>query len=44
MTIILRITKDLPSGTISRSWIVKTLKRSEEFVRKLEIKTFSTVR
>ncbi len=33
MAITFRIAKDLPHGTISRSWVAKTLNRSEEFVK-----------
>lgn len=34
MAITFRIAKDLPPGTISRSWVAKTLNRSEDFVKK----------
>ena len=35
MAITFRIAKDLPTGTISRPWIAKTLNRSEEFLKKM---------
>ncbi len=34
MTITLRIPKHLPPGTICRSWVAKTLNRSEDFVKR----------
>ncbi len=34
MAITFRIAKDLPPGTISRSWVAKTLNRSENFVKR----------
>ncbi len=33
MAITFRIAKDLPPGTISRSWVAKTLNRFEYFVK-----------
>lgn len=34
MAITFRIAKDQPAGTISRSWVVRYLKRSEDFVKR----------
>ncbi len=34
MAITFRIAKDLPPGTIYRSWVAKTLNRSEDFVKR----------
>ncbi len=34
MAITFRIVKDVPPGTISRSWVAKTLNRSADFVKR----------
>ena len=34
MSITFRIAKDQPAGTISRSWVARYLKRSEDFVKR----------
>ena len=34
MAIAFRIAKDQPAGTISRSWVARYLKRSEDFVKR----------
>ena len=34
MAITFRIAKDQPAGTISRSWVARYLKRSEDFVKR----------